>query len=199
MAKTEAEVTETMEQALRVIGAAGVPENLQETAFERALDLLTGASAAPQAGSVAAAPKARAMAAPGSEQPTGDLAARVAGRIGAEAADVGRVLDFDEQGVHLMAPRSRFSRSKASATQEVALLVVAARQGAGLDEDWTSQQYVRDAAERLGVEDPSNFAAHLKRLQGVRTKGSGKAGEIRMNAVGFEAAGELITALARET
>jgi hypothetical protein len=109
------------------------------------------------------------------------------------------VLDFDEDGIHIMAPRSRFPKQKSAAIQQVATLLVGARQAAGLDDEWTSLTLVREATERLGVDDPSNFAAHIKRLEGIRSRGSGKSGELRMNSVGFEATAKLIRHLAQET
>ncbi|MEA2640054.1 MAG: hypothetical protein QOF51_1448 [Chloroflexota bacterium] len=188
-----AEAVETVQAAVRVVEDAEVPPELKRVAFESAVRLLGGAAPPAEVEEPKASPS-RA----GPTSATTDVADRVAERLRVDREDVLRVLDFDADGVHVMAPRSRFGRQKSLATQQLAWLVVAARQASGMDPDWTSQQHLREAAEQLGVADPSNFALHMKRLEGVRTRGSGRSGEVRMNAVGYEKAAVLIRQLAGE-
>lgn len=172
-----------------------LPEHIQPAAFKCTFDHLANPPGAPTAVPPSQGTQPALAANDDGQQ---DAAARVANRVNADPADVQRVLDFDGDEVDLMPGRSRFASQKSVAIQQVALLVVAGRQASGMDSDWTSQQHVRAAAEQLGAEDPSNFALHLKRLEGVRTRGSGRTGEIRMNSVGYEAAGRLIKELARD-
>ena len=176
------------------VDAADLPADLRVAAFERALTTLLGGASAS-----------------GSADPTGDgasevseevapAAKKVAARLRVDERQVTRVLDFDEDGVHILVPRSSLPKPKSEAIQQIALLVAAGRQASGIDpEGWTHQGHVREATEALGVDDHSNFAAHMKKLAGVRSRGSGKTGELKMNAVGFEAAGNLIRRLATET
>ena len=130
---------------------------------------------------------------------TSPAAKRVAAKLRVDERLLTRILDFDEDGVHILVPRRSLAKAKSEAVQQVALLVVGGRQASGIDpEGWTHQGVVREATEVLGVDDHSNFAAHMKRLTGVRARGSGRTGELKMNAVGFEAAGDLIKSLASE-
>jgi hypothetical protein len=193
MAQSEQDVANAIQAALRVVDEAAVPDDLRALAFEKAFNSLT--ATVPQPSTETTSQGNAAESRSGTEDsPVG----RAAARLRVEPESIERVLDFDEDGVHIMAPRSRFPKQKSAAIQQVATLVVGTRQAAGLDEEWTPQGLVRDATERLGVEDPSNFATHMKKLEGIRARGSGKSGELRMNAVGFEAAGNLIRQLAQE-
>jgi hypothetical protein len=188
----ESDVAAAIQAALRIVDGADVPDDLRAVAFEKAYEsLVVPASAGPQ--DQLARDAARGAASVGSED--GDLG-RVAAKLRIAPSLVERVLDFDEDGVHLAVLRGRLARQKSAAIQQVATLVVAARQAAGLEE-WTPLSAVRRETEVLGVEDRSNFAVHMKNLAGVRVRGSGRTGELKMNAVGYEAAADLVRQLAR--
>jgi hypothetical protein len=188
-------VTDALRSAHEAVDAAGVPQELRVAAFEKAAKALLSPAGPPGPGT-----EPSGMGAPGTGADPDSAVGRAARKLHVEEVQVSRVLDFDEDGVHVLLQRSRFSSKKSEAIQQVALLVVAGRQAGGLDpEGWTHQGHVRDATEALGVDDRKNFALHLKRLDGVRTRGSGRTGELKMNAVGFEAAGELLRRLAAET
>jgi hypothetical protein len=188
-------VTDALRSAHEAVDAAGVPQELRVAAFEKAATALLSPVGPPGPGT-----EPRGMGAPGTGADSDSAVGRAARKLQVEEVQLSRVLDFDEDGVHVLLQRSRFSSKKSEAIQQVALLVVAGRQAGGLDpEGWTHQGQVRDATEALGVDDRKNFALHLKRLDGVRTRGSGRTGELKMNAVGFEAAGELLRRLAAET
>lgn len=188
----ETSVAAAIEAALRVVDGADVPEDLRAVAFEKAYESLAGAGPAPQQ------QQAASLVGLGDRPTARDESetAQVAVKLRIEQDLVERVLDFDEDGVHLMVPRSLLARQKSAAIHQVATLVVAGRQGAGREE-WTPLSAVRRETETLGVEDRSNFAMHMKQLDGVRMRGSGRTGELKMNAVGFENAAELVRQFAR--
>lgn len=193
MPRTEDEVAEAISASLRILEATSVPEDLRSLAFEKAFAALTASDPGVD-GQGASRPAAH----PGAkEDGQGSAIGRVASKLGLDPTLVDRVLDFDEDGVHITVPRSRFAKQKSAAIHQVASVVVAARQAAGLEE-WTPQSVVRQATEALGVEDPSNFATYMKKLKGIRARGSGRSGELKMNAVGFEAAAVTIRQLAEE-
>jgi len=190
-------VTDALRSAHEAVDAAGVPQDLRVAAFEKAATALLSPAGPPGPGTE---PGGMGAPDPGTGADPDSAVGRAAQKLHVEEEQLSRVLDFDEDGVHVLLRRSRFSSKKSEAIQQVALLVVAGRQAGGLDpEGWTHQGQVRDATEALGVDDRKNFALHLKRLDGVRTRGSGRTGELKMNAVGFEAAGELLRRLAAET
>jgi hypothetical protein len=176
-----------MEAALEVVEEAAVPEDLRQVAFGKAFDALAGK----HNGQVD--DDGQSPVSPASGSPLAEAAAK----FGVDPDLVERVLEVDADGVHLMIPRSRFDKKKSQAILEVAMLVVGVRQAAGLEE-WTSLALVRQATEELGVDDPSNFASHIRKMSGVRAQGSGKSGELKMNSVGFEATATLIKRLGGE-
>ena len=189
--------SESLAKAFRsardAVDAADLPADLRVAAFEKALATLLGD--APVSGPADPAGNG------GSENPgeVAPAAKKVAARLRVDEHQVTRVLEFEDDAVHILVPRSSLPKAKSEAIQQVALLVAAGRQASGIDaEGWTHQRHIREATEVLGVDDHSNFAAHMKKLNGVRSQGSGKTGELKMNAVGFEAAGDLIRRLATE-
>jgi hypothetical protein len=188
-------VSSALRLAHEAVDAAEVPEDLRVAAFEKAAAVLLP--------SAAAAPPAQArVATPSASPSSGEASAaeRAAKKLHVEERQLDRVLEFDPDGVHLLVQRSKLPRAKSEAIQQVALLVVAGRQAAGMDpEGWTHQSHVRDATEALGVDDRKNFATHLKRVDGLRNRGSGKTGELKANAVGFEAAARLIQQISAES
>jgi hypothetical protein len=184
-------VAAAIEAALRIVEEAGVPDDLRGLAFEKAYDALTGSNAPAQA------PTDTGVGIAADSRAGRDEVGQVASRLRIDPGSVQRVVDFDDDGVHVIVPRSRLAKQKSTAIQQVATLVVAARQAVGREE-WTPQSIVREETEALGVDDRSNFATHIRHAQGIRVRGSGRTGEIKMNAVGFEAAAELIKQLSQE-
>lgn len=187
------DVASALERSRDLIKRAELPDDLRQAAFERVFEaLLAGASN-------------------GAASPTGELGSRktspglgggdslmatVAKRLDVPEERLARVVEIDAEGVHLVAPRSKFAKTKAAAHDQIALLVAATSSIAGYHQDgWVSQSTVRAATEELGVDDPSNFAAYLRRVDGVRLRGSGRTGELKINAVGMERASALINEL----
>lgn len=195
MSSTEQEVAAAIQAALRIVEEAAVPDDLRSLAFEKAYEALTGTGTvtSPQQ---APASGGEVGGGPLSQSPSNELE-RLATKLRVGRHLVERVLDFDDDGVHIAVPRSRLAKQKSSAIQEVATLIVSARQAAGVEE-WTPQSLVRHETELLGVDDRSNFATHIRNIDGIRVRGSGRTGELKMNAVGFEAAAELIKQLSQE-
>jgi hypothetical protein len=104
--------------------------------------------------------------------------------------------EFDDGDVHLLVAASDLDSKSATAQQEVALLVLAARQGSGMEE-WTSAKVIRDVAQNLGVYE-SNHSTYVGELKGrrVRIKGKGPSRELKLNQPGFEDAAALVSRLA---
>lgn len=188
-------LTSVLRSARDAVDAADLPPDLRVSAFERALGALLGDPVGgDEAGNTLDSDDGLSLSGD-----TSPAAKKAAAKLRVDEHLLMRVLDFDEDGVHIIVPRSRLAKAKSEAVQQVALLTVGGRQGSGLDpEGWTHQGLVREATEVLGVDDHSNFAVHMKRLTGVRARGSGRTGELKMNAVGFEAAGDLVKSLASE-
>lgn len=191
---TEEEVAAAVRAALRIVDEADVPDDLRSVVFEKAYSSLTVVADAAAQQTFSPSVEGARLADVGADN---DEVARIASKLRVERRLVERVLEIDEDGAHIIVPRSRLAKQKSVAIQQVATLVVAARQAAGREE-WTPQTAVRAETEALGVDDRSNFASHIKNVLGIRGRGSGRTGELRMNAVGFESAAELISQLAQE-
>lgn len=196
---TSHELTQAMKDALAIIEGAGVPEDLREVAFVRALDQLLGTSPV-----LTRTPGGDAETS-GAEiredqrlEPPGDPLTKIAHKLGIDANVASRVFDIEENDVYLISARGRFPRAKLSATQQVATLVAAARQAAEFDVGWTPASAVRTIADQKGVLDSSNFGQAIAGLsdQGMRLRGSGRTREIKVLDTGFEAAGALARELA---
>jgi hypothetical protein len=104
--------------------------------------------------------------------------------------DAGEAFDLVEGRMHLTIAPSRLPRQKAAAMKDVALLVSAARQAAGVDAEWTAAGAIRDECRDLGVLDGNNFAAEVAQLDAYLSfRGTGRSRLLKVNRRGYEEAG----------
>lgn len=195
------EVTESLATAREAIKGADLPESWQVPAFIEVLrHLMTGAGANgnPGGGGASGTPQGGAAANPGAVDGDGHSpAARLAARVKVSEASLLDVFDFSDEGVSLHVASSRIPASKSKATQDVALLIVAARQGSGIDAGWTSAEHVRAALQHYNKYDQSNFSANLKGADNAfNSKGKGPSLELRLTQPGWETAIALIRRIA---
>jgi hypothetical protein len=192
-----ASLTEQLRQAVQAVEDAKVPQDLRAAAFTRALDVLAGGGSPAKTSSATTPVKTRSGAqdiAPSA----GEATARLAVKLGVDVATAEKVFDIDEDGLHLIVAPSKFGPTTKEAILQIARLVIAGRQAAGLDAEWTTSAIVRAATEDRGKADPGNFSAYIRTLdgEGFRIRGNGALREFKANAAGFERAGALVTELA---
>ncbi|MBJ7353473.1 MAG: hypothetical protein JHC98_01485 [Thermoleophilaceae bacterium] len=189
---TQKSLTDAIKEATSALEESNVPEDLREVAFSKALDSLLGLSTN---ANHSAAPTASTQSSKVESDLDAPMAA-IATRLRIPDDVVSRVFDVDDDGVHLIPPRSAFAGQKKKATQEVALLIAAARQAAGI-EDWTEVAEIRKVAEKKGVLDSGNFASQMSDLDGhgLRLRGERSKRELKMNDAGYESAGLLAAEL----
>ena len=120
---------------------------------------------------------------------------RLATRFGIPEEALADILDVEDDSVTLHVASTKVSATKSRATREVALLIVAARQGAGIDESWTDVAHVRDALHHYNRYDTGNFSKYLKDTDDVFNF-RGKPVQLRLTRPGWEAAIELVKTLA---
>lgn len=192
MAETSTNVTASLEAAIAAVKAAKVPKDLRVAAFNAAFY-----------GSI---PSDVAKTSTTPERPTSpttskgeqsDGVAKIAAKLdSADDAAVARAYDVDEDGVHLTVRPTSLSPTKKFAQQEVAYLLVAGRQAAGLEE-WTSTSTVIEVTHDRGVHD-SNVSKAISALDGdgFRFRGSKGKREMKISAVGYSKAAEIVTRLA---
>lgn len=180
-------VTDILRRAAEAVVAADLPENLRNTAFGKAVDLLTQG---PPAGS-------QVRSAFGSETSRGtdDPLQAIGAKLGLERSLIDEVFEVENGNVNLTIARSKLEPKKAAGTKQIALLLAAARQGAGI-EDWTEGRTIRAVASDYGKFDGPNFASSISELGDYFSfSGSGSGRRLKMRRAGFEEAASVIKKL----
>jgi hypothetical protein len=181
-------VEKILSEARAAVEAAQIPEELQPVAFGKAVDLLGGTPV--PAPTITTAEQTEQN---GNGGPAGDSRLdRIAKKLGVDAKTADYFFDPDGDDVTLAVPRSKLDSNKSTATREVALLYCAARQAGGYDDTHTSVAHVRSKVENMGVLDTANFATHLKNIEGLTVRGSGKDREFKVTSHGYEQATNLM-------
>jgi hypothetical protein len=179
--------------AYQAVAAASLPAELQPVAFAEILRHYLGGPA-----QVTVPDPERS-----GPQSSGDQArglARLAARAQISEAALADVFEIDESHVSLHVANSRIASSKRRATADVALAIAAARQASGVDDGWTSVAHVREALERYGRYDSSNFSAYLRSAtDSFNYRGKATSLELRLTQHGWETALGLIRSMAGET
>jgi hypothetical protein len=186
------EIAEALRKAVEEVRRAELSEDLTPIAFREVLRYLLAAPLGAAGSEPSAGQSHEQMAVNIEQAPISRLAART--RLSVKALE--DIFDIGETTVSLHVASSRISATKSRATRDVGLLVVAGRQGAGIDEQWTLVAHVREALQRYNRYDQSNFAANLKACDDVfNSKGKGNSAELRLTQPGWEAAAELMRSL----
>jgi len=183
------EIKEALSLARTSVEEADLPEHWQQRAFGEVLRYLLSGS---RSGGVG--PATRSEPAPVMVPSTAPALARLAIRFGVPEAALADVLDIEDDEITLHVASTKISAMKSKATREIALLAVAARQGAGLDDSWTDVAHVRDALHQYNRYDASNFSKYLRETDDVFNL-KGKPVQLRLTRPGWEAATELVKAL----
>lgn len=176
-------VADLLTSALEAVRKANLPTKLEEVAFGRAIDLLSGGVSTEQVASVPAN---------GSGE-RGDSVTKIARRMGVEPGALAYIYDIEDDGVTLVVQRSKLSRDKANASREVALLYTAARQAGGFDSGYTPSSEIRQRVSDMGVLDPNNFGPKLAAMRDwFAIKGNGQKREFKVTQHGYEEAGRIV-------
>ncbi len=188
-------LTDILRNVMASLDEANVPDDLRQVAFAKAFDLIAGVPVA-----LPGSPPPALLVNPpagGSGDGRGDAIGGIATRLGITPLQAGQVFDVDGEGVHLTVSPSAFNAKKRFAMQEVIRVMSAARQALELEE-FTPTSELRRVCEDRGVLDSGNFSSALSGLDGdgLRLRGSGAAREVKLNARGFEKAGEVAKRLA---
>lgn len=192
MSDNRDDIVKLIKDAVLIVDAAKVPQDLRASAFRIAAQRLDASDRPSPQTTPAEAPKDAARLKPNTANPN----EAIAGKLGLKGDQVARVFDVDGEGIHLHVSRAALGKSKRTAMREVVQLVVAARQALG--EEWTPINELRQVAEDRGVLDPPNWSLAAKSLdgKGFRFKGPSTAREIKINQVGYEAAAAIVERLA---
>lgn len=191
MAKPSPQTVEALQVAVAAVEAAKVPKDLRVAAFN-AVFYGSGKADAPDAVSSGLKSKSSSAQAPSKDNNGAGPVAQIAAKLEQDGEAVGLVYDVDEDGVHLTVKRDALSSTNKIAQQEVTYLLVAGRQAVGLDE-WTPTRAVIAVTHDRGVHD-TNVSKAIAALDGdgLRFRGSKSGREMKMNAVGFSKAAEIV-------
>jgi len=182
------EVTRILRQAADAVVEAHLPDAVQSIAFDKAVDLIAGVATT---GNRPA--KKQAQMGPGSD--SGDVLEKIATRLDVDRELIDETFEATNGHVALTIARSKLEEQKTRGTKQIALLVSAARQAAGIEE-WTEAKTIRAIADHYGKYDSPNFAAAIAELGDFFSfSGSGANRKLRMRRAGFEEAANLITKL----
>ncbi|HST69934.1 MAG TPA: hypothetical protein VLI94_09785 [Solirubrobacterales bacterium] len=186
MAEPSSKVVADLEAAVAAVKAAKVPKDLRVAAFNAAFYGGQVLRSEPEGSKTPPSPE------PKPPVDLSDEIGKIAAKLELDPDGVGLVYDVDEDGVHLTVKRDSLSDTNKFAQQEVTYLLVAGRQALGLEE-WTSTKTVLATAHDRGVHD-TNVSKAISALDGdgLRFRGPKAKREMKMNAVGFSKAAEIV-------
>jgi hypothetical protein len=190
------EVHEMLIQALKEVDEANIPQELRAVAFGKAVDLV-----AANAGGTTEQSQQRRQDLGGSGHPAiGDSPLdKIAARL---KLDVGVVQDVyhydDERGLQIGVSSKKLEASRAGGAKQLALLVAAGRQAAGLDDgDWTDVGEIRQVCQDFKKFDSANFAKHIAGMKDeFNVTGSAQKRMVKVTRPGWDAVRELVERLA---
>ncbi len=177
-------IEDILREAAAAVEAAGLPDDLRSAAFAKAVDLIAGAGgpSTPQATSTA-------VAEPGRTRDDHGLLSMIAERFGIDAELVNEALAIEDGEPSLVVARTKLANTDQGAAKQIALLIAAARQAAGV-EDWTDASVIREAVTSYNRFDTNNFAKALNSLEDdFSFSGKGQARRVRVRRDGFRNAG----------
>lgn len=185
-------VKDILLEASSAVREANIPDHLQTIAFEKAIELLSNNMSSPKRDDF---PDLEDEVKPSTLPQTDNGVEKLSKTLSLTREDVQKVYDLDGDDIHLAISPKVLSDNKAGATKEIALLVAAGRQGAGIEER-TSAQKIREVCVDFNRYDGSNFAATLKELKGdFVITGSNQKREVKITRGGFEKARDIVKRL----
>jgi hypothetical protein len=188
--------------ALRTAAAAALADTdaVGATGADRTI-VLTALLSARLSGSVV-----NAASSPSAEAPTvqtvnpstiatNDVIGSIALAMAIEGELLDLVYDVRDREPHIVISAKRLSDNKSLATRQLAQLLAAGRQAAGVEE-WTSVNTIRGVVQDYGRLDSNNFASSIQQMDKVcLTRGKGVSREIKVTRPGIESTAELIRSL----
>ena len=178
-------IEDVLREAAAAVDAAGLPDDLRGAAFTKAVDLIAGTQA-PSAAEATGVPK------PETKKTTSDALEMIASRFGIDLDFVDEAFAIEDDVPSLAVGRTKLANSDKGATEQIALLVAAARQAAGV-EDWTESSVLREAAANYNRFDKNNLAYTVSSLEDdFSFSGKGQARRVKVRRDGFKNAGTLV-------
>ena len=178
-----------LREAMKAVEDAKIDDDdMRQIAFREAI-ALAAAGQAPSAPSMTAPLSANESAI---KHKTGDSIGAIASRLGISADEADRIFHVDVDSLELTAPVAALTSQKRAATQEIAFLVTAGRQAAGIDDLETDAETVRSVCEHYKKLDSPNFSSTIRDLNGVLTvREKGRKKYLKMTQPAWDKASEV--------
>lgn len=188
------DVTNILKSALRAVDDAGIPGELKSLAFEKAVDLLSGGPVLVRRQEEPQRPPTLEGAPTAGDVPD-SLVGRIATKLKLDLGTVEEVYHVEGDDLKVVAHRSKLNSSKMQGTKELALIVVAGRIAAGLDEQVLAEQ-IRTVADDYGRYDSANFARSIGEMdEDFRKSGTARRRSLSLRKAGWDHAAELVKRL----
>jgi hypothetical protein len=191
-------VTDLLRAAAKAVNAAELPDPLREVAFGKAFDALAGmgTTSAPTHGdSTEAGATGTGDGAPVDET---SLIGKIAAKLKVTEDQVESVYEERAGELHLAVAKSKLPDGKRPAMREIALLVAAGRQAAGMEEQ-TKTQTIREECVNAGVLAKNHFAEDVGALGDyVSYKSVGSNRELRVIRPGYDEAAKRVRRISGE-
>lgn len=193
------EVKDTLTAALKAVTDANIPEELREVAFAKAVDLLAGtvspASSRSQATNGAPAPQTGRQEVEPPKVDSGSALDRIASKLDVGRDRVDEVFAESDGTIDIIVSARKLASSKQEGTRQIALLLAAGRQAAGVEE-WTGADVIRAKCEDFRKLDSPNFGKALGGMQDeFSLQGPAKKRKVKVSRQGWLAAGDLVKSL----
>jgi hypothetical protein len=196
MASDTSHVTQVLKAALAAVTDAGIPPELQATALEKAVDLLAATPANKPVAPNTRDETSRVGDRVGGTEPRGvSPLDKIAENLKLSREIVGDAFHYDDEaGLQIGLGTTKFESAKSAGAKQLALLIAAGRQAAGLEE-WTAIKDLRELAKDFGRFDSANYSATIKEMHDVFMFAGTSAMDrkVKVNRRGKEAAAALIT------
>jgi len=189
-------VTVVLKEAHEAVKDAGISQGLREPAFVAAIALRAGGGPSSGVDGSGAARQEGSQVGDLTSGPGDAPDAMMAIAEGLSAASGGQFTVKELERIYavrdgvpeLKVRSSDLPNSKAAGTVDVALLTMAGRQLAAVEE-YTEAELLRETTKKFGKFDVGNFAKHVGRLDHlVLTDGTGRAAKRRLTNPGLEEA-----------
>lgn len=192
--KEKMDVKDILSNAAQAVDDAGIKGELRVVAFEKAVDMIAASAGLSQKMEGSAYALQSGGGAAGAAA-TGSLLAKVAQNLRVDVDTVKDVYHEADGKFDIIISPTRLEKAKSTGMKQLALLVVAARQGAELEE-FTDADHVRYFAEQYKKYDSANFATDLKSMETeFRIRREGRKILLKLSRPGIERAAELVRRL----